>query len=124
MTEFPVEMTRTLLHLVDGSIAFAGHYVHEGEHPVHTHSFVEIAVVMGGTGIHQSLAGSQQLRAGDVLLLRPGVWHGYEGCAGLDLYNCCFSADLLRRELAWTREDPQLGPLLWTGPYAGQRRGI
>ena len=42
----------------------------------------------------------------------------------LDLYNCCFSTELLRNELAWTREDPLLGYLLWTGPYADERRGI
>ena len=54
-----------------------------------------------------------------MVLLRPGVWHGYEDCADLDLYNCCFSTELLQRELAWTREDPLLGYLLWTGPYSG-----
>ncbi len=124
MTAFPVEQTRTLLHIVDGSLAFAGHYLHEDSHPIHTHSFLEVAVVMGGAGVHHSLAGHQQLQAGDVLLLRPGVWHGYQDCHDLDVFNCCFSIELLRRELAWTREDPQLGHLLWTGPYAGQRRGI
>lgn len=124
MTAFPVEQTRTLLHIVDGSFAFAGHYLHEDAHPIHTHSFVEIAVVMGGAGAHRSLAGRQELRAGDVLLLRPGVWHGYEDCRGLDVYNCGFASDLLQRELAWMRSDPQLGHLLWTGPYAGQRRGV
>ncbi|WP_433291717.1 AraC family transcriptional regulator [Actinoplanes sp. CA-030573] len=122
--EFPVEQTRTLLHFIDGSLAFAGHYLHEDVHPIHTHSFVEIAVVMGGQGAQLSLAGRQQLAVGDVLVLRPGVWHGYEDCVHLDLYNCCFSPELLRRELAWTREDPPLGHLLWTGPYAEQRRGI
>ncbi|GIF21938.1 AraC family L-rhamnose operon transcriptional activator RhaR [Actinoplanes tereljensis] len=124
MDEFPVENTRTLLHFIDGSLAFAGHYLHEDTHPIHTHSFVEIAVVMGGSGAQRSLAGRQVLNVGDVLLLRPGVWHGYEDCRALDLYNCCFSPELLRNELAWTREDPQLGHLLWTGPYAEQRRGI
>jgi AraC family L-rhamnose operon transcriptional activator RhaR len=124
MPEPPVENTRTLLHFIDGSLAYAGHYLHEDDHPVHTHSFVEVAVVMGGDGVHVSLAGRQRLRVGDVLLLRPGVWHGYEQCRRLDVYNCCFSTELLRRELAWTREDPQLGHLLWTGPYAAQRRGI
>ncbi len=124
MDVFPVEQTRTLLHIIDGSLAFAGHYVHEDSHPIHTHSFVEIAVVIGGEGAQRSLAGRKQLRVGDVLMLRPGVWHGYEDCRGLDLYNCGFSIELLRRELAWTREDPQLGHLLWTGPYAEQRRGI
>ena len=57
------------------------------------------------------------MASGDVVLLRPGVWHGYYDCARLELYNCCFSSELLRRELIWTREDPLLGYLLWTGPY-------
>jgi AraC family transcriptional regulator, L-rhamnose operon transcriptional activator RhaR len=124
MTDFPVENTRTLLHIVDGSLAFAGHYLHQDVHPIHTHSFVEVAVVTGGEGAQRSLAGRQQLHVGDVIVLRPGVWHGFEDCRDLDLYNCCFSPELLRRELAWTREDAQLGHLLWTGPYAGQRRGV
>jgi len=121
---FPVVQTRTLIHIVDGTLAFAGHYLHEDAHPIHTHSFVEVAIVMGGEGAQRSLAGRQQLEIGDVILLRPGVWHGYEDCRGLDLYNCGFSTELMNRELAWTRQDPQLGHLLWTGPYAGQRRGI
>jgi AraC family transcriptional regulator, L-rhamnose operon transcriptional activator RhaR len=124
MPEPPVENTRTLLHFVDGSLAWAGHYLHEDTHPVHTHSFFEIAVVMGGAGAHRTLAGEHDLRVGDVLVLRPGVWHGFERCRALDLYNCCFSTDLLGRELAWTRQDPQIGHLIWTGPYADQRRGI
>jgi AraC family L-rhamnose operon transcriptional activator RhaR len=123
MTDFPVWLDRTMLYIVDGSLAFAGRYLHEDTHPVHTHSFVEVAVVMAGEGAQRSLAGRQELQAGDVLLLRPGVWHGFEDCRQLELYNCGFSNELLRRELAWTREDPQLGHLLWTGPYAGQRRG-
>jgi AraC family L-rhamnose operon transcriptional activator RhaR len=57
-------------------------------------------------------------------MLRPGVWHGYEECRRLDMYNCCFTTELLRHKLAWTREDPLLGYLLWSGPYSGQRRGI
>ncbi|WP_127503348.1 helix-turn-helix transcriptional regulator [Actinoplanes solisilvae] len=120
----PVENTRTLLHFIDGSVAYAGHYLHEDTHPVHTHSFVEIALVISGTGVHHSLAGRQELTIGDAVLLRPGVWHGYENCRSLVLYNCCFSTELLQRELAWTRQDPRLGHLLWTGPYSGQRRGI
>jgi AraC family L-rhamnose operon transcriptional activator RhaR len=124
MDEFPVDLAGTMLHFVDGTVAYAGHYLHEDTHPIHTHSFVEVAVVIGGEGAQVSLAGHLPLRVGDVLLLRPGVWHGYRECHALDLYNCVFSPELLRRELAWTRADPQLGHLLWTGPYAAQRRGI
>jgi AraC family L-rhamnose operon transcriptional activator RhaR len=124
MTDPPVDESHGLLYFTDGSLAYAGHYVHEGLHPEHTHSFVEIAVMIGGKGVHRSLAGPQPLSVGDVVLLRPGVWHGYDECARLEMYNCCFSVELLRRELAWTQEDPLLGYLLWTGPYAMQRRGL
>ncbi|MFC7529957.1 helix-turn-helix domain-containing protein [Actinoplanes sp. GCM10030250] len=126
MSEPPVEHDhgRGLLYFADGSLAYAGHYLHQDTHPDHTHSFVEIAVVVGGEGRHRSVLGPERISVGDVLLLRPGVWHGYEQCRSLDLYNCCFSVDLLHRELAWTREDPLLGYLLWTGPYAMQRRGM
>ena len=47
MTEPPVESTRDMLHFSDGSLAYAGHFLHEGVQPVHTHSFVEVAVVTG-----------------------------------------------------------------------------
>jgi AraC family L-rhamnose operon transcriptional activator RhaR len=119
-----LERSRDLEHFVDGSVAYAAPYVHEGMEPLHTHSFVEIAVVTAGTAVHVSLAGRQQLMLGDVVLLRPAVWHGYEECRGLGLYNCCISTELQQRELGWTRDDPLLGHLLWTGPYSGQRRGI
>ncbi len=120
----PVEDANGLLYFTDGTLAYAGHHLHERTHPEHTHSFVEIAVMIGGEGAHRSLAGTQRLRPGDVIMLRPGVWHGYEHCRRLDLYNCCFSTELLGRELAWTREDPLLSYLLWTGPHAMQRRGM
>ena len=124
MANPPIESLRALLHFVDGSVAYAGHYLHQGIHPVHTHSFVEVAVVTGGAGVHISFAGRHELSAGDVILLRPGVWHGYQECVDLDVYNCCFSSELQQRELGWTRDDPLLGHLLWTGPYSAQRHGI
>ncbi|MEV0621401.1 AraC family transcriptional regulator [Nonomuraea sp. NPDC050404] len=124
MNEPPVDRAGALLHFTEGTLAYAGHYLHEHDHEVHTHSFIEVAVVTGGEGVHVSLAGRRPLAAGDVVLLRPGVWHGYESCRRLDVFNCCFSSDLLRRELAWAREDPLLNHLLWAGPYSSQRRGM
>jgi AraC family transcriptional regulator, L-rhamnose operon transcriptional activator RhaR len=123
MTDLPMDTSQELFHFTDGALAYAGYHFHEEPNPLHTHSFVEIAFAIGGQGIHHSLAGRQLLQRGDVILLRPGVWHGYDDCQRLELYNCCFSSELLRHELAWTREDPLLGYLLWTGPYSVRRRG-
>jgi len=124
MADEPVMHKGTLLHFIEGTMVHAGPHLHEKSHPLHTHSFFEIALITGGEGVHHSLAGRQQLQIGDVILLRPGVWHQYDECRGLQVYNCCFSADLVQRELAWTREDPLLGYLLWTGPFSAQRRGM
>jgi AraC family transcriptional regulator, L-rhamnose operon transcriptional activator RhaR len=112
-----------LFHFTEGSLAYAGCYLHTHDSPVHTHSFVEIAFAAGGHGTHSCMTGRRQLRTGDVILLRPGVWHGYEDCRELKIYNCCFSSEILRCELSWTREDPLLGYLLWGGPYSSPGRG-
>jgi AraC family transcriptional regulator, L-rhamnose operon transcriptional activator RhaR len=118
----PMDTSGEVFYFRDG-VAYAGYHRHDEDNPLHTHSFVEIAFAIGGTGTHHCLAGRRVLSTGDVVLLRPGVWHGYEQCRHLELYNCCFGDELLRGELAWTREDPLLGYLLWTGPYSAAGRG-
>ena len=120
----PLDTSHDLFHFAEGALAYAGRHFHDEHNPLHSHSFVEIAFVLAGHATHRSLSGSQPLTAGDVVLLRPGAWHGYDHCHGLELYNCCFSVELLRRELAWTRQDQLLGYLLWTGPYSANGRGM
>jgi AraC-like DNA-binding protein/mannose-6-phosphate isomerase-like protein (cupin superfamily) len=120
----PLGTAQGLFHFTDGALAHAVPYLHDHDSPVHTHSFVEIAFTVSGAGTHNCLNARRELRAGDVILLRPGVWHGYENCRDLNMYNCCFSSELLRRELSWTREDPLLGYLLWAGPYSSPARGM
>jgi AraC family transcriptional regulator, L-rhamnose operon transcriptional activator RhaR len=119
-----MDTSQDIFYFTDGSLAYAGHHYHDELNPVHSHSFVEIAFVIAGSATHLSLGGRQRLGVGDVVLLRPGVWHGWDDCRRLDLYNCCFSGELLRRELAWTRQDLLLGYLLWTGPYSARGRGM
>jgi AraC family L-rhamnose operon transcriptional activator RhaR len=122
--DMPLDTSRDVFYFTEGALAYAGHYLHAEDNPAHTHSFVEVAFAVRGSGTHHSVAGRRELSPGDVVLLRPGVWHGYEDCRKLELYNCCFSSELLRKELSWTREDPNLGYLLWTGPYATPGRGV
>jgi AraC family L-rhamnose operon transcriptional activator RhaR len=122
--DMPMDVNHGPLHFTEGALAYAGMHLHVDGHPMHTHSFVEVAFTVGGTGTHSCLAGRHDLMPRDVVLLRPGVWHSYEDCQRLELYNFCFSSELLHRELAWTRDDPLLGYLLWSGPYAAPRRGV
>lgn len=110
------------MRFAPGVVAAAGRHIHASI-GVHTHTFVEVAVVLSGEGTQLSLAGRQLFRRGDVVFLRPGVWHGWE-CERLELFNCGFDNELLSRELAWTHEDPLLGYLLWTAPLSGGRRGM
>ncbi|MET8976378.1 AraC family transcriptional regulator [Streptomyces sp. NPDC004539] len=120
----PTAQARGLFSLTHGVQVYAGHHLMEDAFAPHTHSFVEVVVVTAGEGEHHSSAGRHRLRVGDVMLLRPGPWHGYENCRGLDLYVCCFGAELLLRELEWMRDDPLLGHLLWTGPRSADRNGL
>ncbi|WP_064741869.1 AraC family transcriptional regulator [Hamadaea tsunoensis] len=120
----PVGNTDNRMYFADGSLIYAGGYRHDGNFGVHTHSFMEIAFAVAGRGTHHASVGRQDMRRGDVVLLRPGVWHGYEACSQLDLINCCISMEILRSELSWMRHDPILSYLLWTGPHAQQRRGM
>ena len=125
MRENPVgESKMGLLYLREGVQTYAVRYLHSTIQKTHTHSFFELVFVLDGEAVHVSPAGREPIRRGDVLVLRPGVWHGYEECRELRIYNLCFGAEVLNRELAWARADMGLGYLLWTGPMASQRRGV
>jgi len=91
---------------------------HETDVAPHDHAFVEIVAVLDGSAKHVTSDGRTDLRPGDALVLRPGVWHGYAEPRKLRIFNCCFGGELLNRELAWTLEDPAIGHLLW-GPRHG-----
>jgi AraC family transcriptional regulator, L-rhamnose operon transcriptional activator RhaR len=121
--ELPVGLSDGLTYFTAGVLAAAGRYRHEDTHAVHSHSFVEIVIVLGGHGVHHTMLSRHPLETGDVLVLRPGAWHGYEECRDLRIINLCFSAELLQRELSWTRQDALLAYLLWDGPYSPKQHG-
>jgi len=123
MRELPVALDNGLIYFTDDITAGAGRHVHTDSHPVHTHSFVEIFTVVDGSCTHLSPLGAQRLTAGDVVLLCPGSWHALEECADLEVVNCGFAPEMLRRELAWAREDALLSYLLFEGPYTPGHQG-
>jgi AraC family L-rhamnose operon transcriptional activator RhaR len=96
--------------------------VRNGE--VHGHDFVEIAVVGGGTGFHETSTGHELLSAGDVLVLRPGAWHGFSRCSHLIVANTCLSLSALGTELAFLRDVPGVAELIWRSPVRPGRHGL
>ncbi|MGP4023145.1 AraC family transcriptional regulator [Actinomadura sp. 3N407] len=90
----------------------------------HAHDFVEIAVIGTGRGRHVTSRGEHALRRGQVIVLRPGAWHGFRDCADLTVANCCLSAQALRAELAALVDIPMLRRMLWTDPVASGTHGV
>jgi AraC family transcriptional regulator, L-rhamnose operon transcriptional activator RhaR len=103
---------RAVVFPVDAVPIGAGQFVIDGEVAAHRHLFVEIAVVMGGTGQHVAEHGTYAAQVGDVFVIHPGAWHAYAGCHRCVVANCYFGAELLDRELAWMRQDAAVAPLL------------
>jgi AraC family L-rhamnose operon transcriptional activator RhaR len=90
----------------------------------HAHDFLEIAVIGAGEGKHVTSQGEREVRQGEVIILRPGAWHGFRDCAGLTVANCCLSAQALRTDLAALHDIPLLRRTLWTDPMAAGTHGI
>jgi AraC family L-rhamnose operon transcriptional activator RhaR len=74
---------------------------HEATGP-HDHVFHEIVYVESGTSEHHAADGRRMLRPGDVIVLRPQVWHAYASPRKLTIINCLIDGPLMSR----------LGPLL------------
>ncbi|MBN8525192.1 MAG: AraC family transcriptional regulator [Planctomycetes bacterium] len=92
------------------------------DHFAHDHDFYELVVVAEGEGDHISVDGTQRIAPGDVIFMVPGVWHEYSGCTRMYGYDCCFSREILYRDLAWLTDDPVLGGLLLRNPGSPAHR--
>ncbi|WP_158642219.1 helix-turn-helix transcriptional regulator [Actinomadura sp. WAC 06369] len=102
----------------DGPPIIAERYELSSGTSAHSHDFIELAVVTGGTATHLSSAGERELDRGSVTMLRPGDWHGYRDCRRLTVHNLYVGPEVFRRELAWLRADPRLGPALHGAGHA------
>lgn len=90
----------------------------------HDHEFMEVALVVEGSGAHYTARGQSRLRVGDAFLFRPGAWHVYHNSRRLAVLNCIFEVELLRHELATVMNDAELRHLLWSGPLSLESQGM
>jgi AraC-like DNA-binding protein len=86
----------------------------------HTHDYCELAIVLGGSARHSTDRGSRRVRTGDVVVVRPGSWHGYTGCHRLDLANVYLAPELVGGRLSWILDDPGLAMLILHGGETGE----
>src|SRR5690606_7867209 len=63
----------------------------------HDHLFLEIVVIERGTAMHETVQGSHRLRAGDVIVVCPRVWHAYVQPRSFSIVNCLMDTQLIRR---------------------------
>lgn len=69
--------------------------------PSHTHDFVEFVFVVSGSAVHDMSGHRYEIRAGDVFVLEPDVYHSYTGSPGEDtvVFNVLFDPAFLEREM-------------------------
>ena len=79
----------------DGVALHVMHIQHHADSRVHTHSFSELVIVLGGSGVHMSPAGDYPIVAGDAFVLHGQQAHGYRNTADLELVNILFRLDEL-----------------------------
>lgn len=84
-------------HIAPGKLPIYVEFIARGRHPerlFHDHETSEIVLVTAGGAVHLSGSGSRSratpLRQGDVLVVHPGVVHGYEKTGDLELLNIVY----------------------------------
>lgn len=118
----PVDrLTRRQVFGEDGFPAAAGRFLLDGEVAWHSHDYLEIAVVNGGTATHLRPDSRTLLQTGSVIAVRPGQVHGYADCTRADILNLYIGPELLRRELLWTLDHPDLARFLLRGGMSRSR---
>lgn len=65
---------------------------------VHEHVFHEIVFIETGTVEHVSAEGTRRLHAGDVLVIKPRIWHQYLNAVNLGVINCLFDRRILSHQ--------------------------
>ncbi len=66
-----------------------------GAADAHDHLFHELVYVEAGTTDHVTATGTSRLRPGDVIVIKPQVWHAYDRVTDLKLINCLIDTSLI-----------------------------
>jgi len=65
---------------------------------LHEHVYHEIVLVESGTADHISAEGVRKLHSGDLLVIKPRIWHQYENPKHFGIVNCLFDRRILMHQ--------------------------
>jgi AraC family L-rhamnose operon transcriptional activator RhaR len=116
-----VQRARTLFERRGLPIAIVNIELPAGPIVEHAHDFLVVELIVAGAGRHQTSSGSAPVSPGSVVVVRPGVVHGYDVPERLGLLNLCIQPMLLHSELAWVLDFPHLALTLLG---AGESQGL
>ncbi len=89
-----------LSHTVDWPLWATGSDYRDGDsEPYHNHDFYELVLVRGGSGKHIFDGEQFPIRAGNVFLVAPWQFHGYQGIDSLHICNILFYPQILENHL-------------------------
>ena len=92
-------------------------------YPQHSHDFSELAVILGGTAVHEVGAEHYPIRAGDVFVINGNVEHGFSDMKDLRICNIAFKPDYFFGTQDSLRQLPGFQALFVIGPgFQGKYR--
>jgi len=90
----------------------------------HMHTFIELVMVVAGSGTHIFKTERYPITVGDVFVIPPFTLHGYADTDELVIYNILFKEQLLARFRADFELLPGFHGLLYLEPYYRSVRGV
>ena len=73
-------------------------FVAKGKHPanhIHDHNFTEVVLILSGEGLYELENSRCRIKAGDLLIVPPGLAHGYDQTKTLELVNLTYDEQKL-----------------------------
>jgi AraC family L-rhamnose operon transcriptional activator RhaR len=81
----------------DGISGILVHRINQNSIGIHDHLFHEIVYVESGSADHVTAGPPRKLRPGDLIVIRPHVWHGYHETRNFTIINCLFTSRTMQR---------------------------
>src|SRR5580698_2547767 len=96
-------------------------FIVEASIPPHDHEFIEICLIVKGTGLHVTEGGNFHLRANQVLILSPGCVHAFQKSHKLEVINIYFLPEWFLPEIQLNGEGNGILSLFFSGLVSSRR---